>query len=140
LNRFQERYKTVRQALEDKRREARIEKGRLMTAAGIPYDSESPHLSPEESSRLKRLIDVSCLKISMPMPFIVTVWFQSLSENGIPSDINRVKEQIEAETQRVQVEGAGGSEKDAEEYDDLEREEAALEQKIQELIDRVSSS
>lgn len=131
----------MRQALEDKRREARIEKGRLLIAAGIPYDSESPHLSPEESNQLKRLIDVSCLKpFCSLLPFIATVWFQSFVGNGIPSDINGVTEQIEAETQLVQFEGAGASNKDADEYDDLAREEAVLEQRIQELTDRVSSS
>jgi len=62
---------------------------------------------------------------------------QSFVENDIPNDINGVTEQIEAESQRVQVEGAEGSKRDAEEYDDLEREEASLEQKMQELMDRV---
>jgi len=117
LGNLEERVKTVRQALDDKRREARYEKGRLMTAARIPLATDSPHLSREESNQLKKLID-------------------SFVENDIPNDINGVAEQIEAETQRVQVEGAEGSKKDAEEYDDLEKEEATLEQKIQELRDR----
>jgi len=51
--------------LEEKRREAKYEKGRLLTAAKIPMASDSPHLNRDESSQLKKLIDVGYLQ---PIP------------------------------------------------------------------------